>query len=1693
MKNRLKLTLAAAIAAACVFALFGCNNDNSGVYEMNEPNNISLVSRNKEKAHTKLIPYNSIDEAVKSNADSSGHFMSLNGEWSFRFLNSSDSDAYVNFAKDTYDVGSWDKIQVPSNWQTKGYSLPTYAHDNYPWNTVGLNPPDLPTSEIDEVALYRRTVELPTNWDGQEVYISFEGVESACYVYVNGSLVGYGEDSYTTKDFRITPYLQFGKPNTIAVKVFKYCDASWLEAQDSLKMGGIYRDVYLYSTPKTSIKDIYVKSTVSKKDGSVALKIDADVAAYGNLPNNHYMTVSVYDQDGNCVADESKLSAGISFNNEKTGGAYNAEVSGRTSLASFVPWSAENPYRYTFVFTIKDGNDNVITAVSYKYGIRDIGFSTDAEGNKTFVINGQPLTLYGVVYYEHSAVNGKAVTKEEMIADIKTMKELNINAVRSPGQPLSPTFIELCDEYGLYVVSDLNLETDPWSTKGAQSIPGDQNIWQTALLDRLSNVLERDKNSASVIIWALGNQSGSGTVLTSVKNWLISNESRMILYDAYLTVEDTDDFVQDDTNVTPVNNNYDTPADLIAASGWDLDKLNDVANNPEITKPIIIQDFDMGLLSSGGSIDSYINIIKSHSNIMGGFFANWADMAIYVPKDSANKVETIQNNPYETNPDLYELQYAASWGDYENDSDAVKTSKYSLNGLLNADRTMQSDAYEFKNAYASIYVSPIDIAVGKFQVSNRNCFTAFENNYLIEYEVFNGSQSIKKGMVEGLTLSPGESKEISIDYGTIGTAEYYVSITVKYMNKPVWATDDYDLIVFDKQYDITGNTVPVKSGAETSTSGDAFTITEFVAPTIETMNSELAKGNVFVSNPMSSNFSDVFSLYYEVIETNTFWSSPKPIIYLSGTIENTGIGPYADGVILNLPLDVKAVEDGVYQVNIVLTTKYAIGDIPAGYSWRYVFTPATLGAEGIPFEIDYSRTPTAVYDDDGNQMRDENGNLMWEEGDPMPAVIDNPYHEPESENEIPTSFIELSNSRVHININPETGLITSFTVDGVDIFESTNEQNRGGPIGSLYRTPTGGDYVAGLAGSENGDALKKFGMDPTAMKLMHDVSLEKVASDHYRITLQYSLPSTDTSVASATSKNSMYTVVYDIYANGVLNVSCAFDLAAESGIPTQLANIMTLSGNLKDVSWYGRGPGETYSDKLYNSRIGQYSSSVDALSTEYLMPSGGDRSSTSWVSFTNNDGKGVVVTSDTSKFAFNVSKSYPWEDIRYSRDVLSRSGTVVNIIGMQRGANAGSAADQTYLLNNATIEAGTKYQFSYRIVPINNVSEAATRSAETLKSAGVANVSRLNITAGNSYALQSIFGDKQYVSTSSTGLSLASGYGNNHQIFKMDTANAAQSNGFLLQSLANNLYLTGVGISTDNKDSIEVGFAPYNKSATWQTWTKNNNELTAVGSGYSLTLASGSMDPGARLALMISMNLGTAAWTIEPDLDDETLVKIKNNASGLYLTVVDNLSYKNALLQALDQREFNNAPDTDWNVYSALGGIDNSRFIQTSGHITQWDLLPSDSQMWTFENAGNGLYRIKNNANGTYLGIREVQNSVTKVITKTLVEFNANNVDEDPASIIWAIRDVGGLASIINTDYNLALEAQLVRTKMTDEEKLRANITDDELAFKNVYVLGINSWKNASSQKWNLKSNENLQVNVQAQADWFKNAGIDKK
>ena len=634
MKHSSKALLLVLSLALTVSIFAACNNVKGLTKQSEAFGSPETVSRNKEPYSTTLIPYESAEQALGGDFSASPYYQSLNGEWDFTMvLNPSLMPEGYATKKYSYTVSefapvrknkdediAWGKISVPSNWELEGYDSPTYTYNTYPWGNELIAPSISET--YNPVGIYRNEVEIPSDWSGRQVYVTFEGVASCVYVYVNGAMVGYAEDSYSGKTFNITEAANIGGKNLVVFEVYKYCDGSYLEANDSVKFGGIYRDVYLYSAPDTQIRDFTYDVQTSGSD--VLMNVTVSLASYDNPANDLTVDISLYDADGNCVLQPTQVGAKANFSEKpaNTANAHVGEVGSRVTVKNPALWTAETPNLYTAVIELKDGN-KVLDTVSKRIGFKTVGISLDDNGCQTLVLNDQPIVLRGILYNEHSAVHGMALTREEMIADIKMMKELNVNAVRSPGRPLSEEFISLCDEYGLYVIDDMSLNSNPYSNKDEGSIPGDQTIWQNACLDRLLNVVYRDKNNASVIMWSIGNDSGTGTNFSALKNWLTAADNRMIIYD--------DDF---------------SASDLVISADLSLNDFVQLLNSKENKKSVLFQDTNGGLLNNGGNFSAYTNLLNQYDNFQGGFFSYWADNAIYWPTDSKEAASVLQTTPY---------------------------------------------------------------------------------------------------------------------------------------------------------------------------------------------------------------------------------------------------------------------------------------------------------------------------------------------------------------------------------------------------------------------------------------------------------------------------------------------------------------------------------------------------------------------------------------------------------------------------------------------------------------------------------------------------------------------------------------------------------------------------------------------------------------------------------------------------------------------------------------------------------------------------------------------------------------------------------------------------------------------------------------------------------------------------------------
>ena len=703
-------------------------------------NNPEIFQLNRLDAHATLMPYKTIDEALRGNRSASDFYQSLNGVWKFAFAENP-AKRMKHFYDLEFDTSTWDEIKVPGHWQIQGYDAPHYTNIRYPWEgKEEIKPPVAPT-KFNPVGQYIRTFSIPNDWKGKPVYISFQGVESAFYLWVNGELVGYSEDSFSPAEFDLTPYLVDGE-NMLAVEVYKWCDGSWLEDQDFWRFSGIFRDVYLYSTPAIHIHDFFVVPELDENYQHAELKMETSILNYfDNDFEKIQLTAMLFDEANKKIVEES-----VTFlvNVAKT----------KITFSSFVhnpqKWSAEQPHLYTFVLSLTDEAGNMMETISCKVGFRKFEIK-----DGLMKINGKRIVFKGVNRHEFTAEKGRAIGYEDMVQDIKLMKKHNINAVRTSHYPNYPLWYDLCDQYGLYVIDETNLETHgTWKyfqQEEGETIPGSKPEWRANVLDRCNSMMQRDKNHPSVVIWSLGNESFGGENFIYMHDYLKENDpSRIVQYEGvyhYRKSEAASD-IESTMYLTP-------------------EKVEEYARIAQVTgkaKPFILCEYSHAMGNSCGNLYQYTNLFDKYPILQGGFIWDW--------KDQSLKAKTKDGIEY--------LAYGGDFGDYPNDGN------FCGNGLLFGDGSLSPKIFEVKKCYQNVDFVEVNLLEGVIAVQNKNLFTNVKD-YLFKWEVARNGERVDTGVIE-VELAPGAAKKVKLDYALPSEIDFAdelvltVSLTFKRVN-----------------------------------------------------------------------------------------------------------------------------------------------------------------------------------------------------------------------------------------------------------------------------------------------------------------------------------------------------------------------------------------------------------------------------------------------------------------------------------------------------------------------------------------------------------------------------------------------------------------------------------------------------------------------------------------------------------------------------------------------------------------------------------------------------------------------------------------------------------------------------------------------------------------------------------------------
>ena len=716
---------------------------------LHEWENPKVVEENKELPHASFIPHPSRESALKSEFYESPWKLSLNGNWKFKLVKNP-SQVPEDFYKPDFDDSSWDAIPVPSNWQMLGYDKPIYVNVRYPFPA---NPPYVPLDD-NPTGLYRRWFKFDVkNLKGKRAFIVFEGVDSAFYLWVNGHFVGYSQDSRVPAEFDITPYIHDGD-NLIATMVLRWSDGSYLEDQDMWRLSGIFRDVYLYLASEVHIRDFFVKTLFDKEYKDADLEVLVKVRNYSEEAKEDIsITLELFDAEGRPVFTDPlrKVIESLRPGEE-------VYLTFRRRVPEPRKWSAEDPYLYKLLITLMDRDGDVLEAVSTHVGFRQVEIR-----NGQILINGVPVLLKGVNRHEHDDVRGHAITIESMIKDIKLMKRLNFNAVRTSHYPNHPYWYYLCDKYGIYLIDEANIEchglVKMWRAGLILTNEPANNIeWLNAFMERCVRMVERDKNHPSVIMWSLGNESGYGPNHEVMAAWIHRYDpTRPVHYEGAIHVRQ----------------GVPKAVDVLSVMYPSIDRLIKLATDPRDDRPVIMCEYAHSMGNSTGNLKEYWDVIRSHRRLCGGFIWDWVDQGLLKEEDGVKY-----------------WAYGGDFGDEPNDGN------FCINGIVWPDRTLQPAVWECKKVQQPVEAEPIDLENGEVRIFNRYDFTRLDEAVEIWWELKADGKILQQGKIPAPPIKPHDSAVIRIPYERPdlrpGT-EYWLILRYKQAKDTPWAEKGYEV------------------------------------------------------------------------------------------------------------------------------------------------------------------------------------------------------------------------------------------------------------------------------------------------------------------------------------------------------------------------------------------------------------------------------------------------------------------------------------------------------------------------------------------------------------------------------------------------------------------------------------------------------------------------------------------------------------------------------------------------------------------------------------------------------------------------------------------------------------------------------------------------------------------------------------
>ena len=844
--------------------------------------NPEIFQINREEPTASFYRYSSEENALKNESwENSTLYQSLNGKWDFYYADNPELRP-ADFYYEGFDTSGWDAIEVPSNWETEGHGIPFYTNVVYMFPP---NPPFIP-HEMNNVGSYQREFEISQDWDEKDIYLHFEGVSGAMYVWINEEMVGYNEGSKTPAAFNITDQVNRGK-NKISVQVLRWSDASYLEDQDFWRLSGIERDVYLYATSKTTIKDFTVKSDLEHNYKDGVFSLDVEIANPTAAKDGMQLQMRLLDGDTEILNEVKKL----------TGTDNSSVINFNHKIPNVKTWNAEKPELYSLIISLQEADGKTTEATSIKTGFRKVEIK-----NNQFLVNGKAVMIKGANLHDHDDKKGHVVTEELTLKDMQVMKQNNLNAIRASHYPKNPHFYRMCDKYGFYVVDEANIEIHGMGATN-QGLDGDEAAiavhpaylpqWKEMHLDRTKRMFERDKNFTSIVTWSLGNEAGNGENFYATYDWLkAQDDTRPVQYEGAIAYENTDIHA-------PM---YMRIPEMIAYA----------ENNPK--RPLIQCEYAHAMGNSVGNLQDYWDVIEKYDVLQGGFIWDWVDQGLLAKNEKGE-------------------EYWAYGGDlggmeFQNDEN------FCLNGLVNPDRTAHPSLYEVKKVYQHIKFKGQDLNSGKIAITNGYDFTNLKE-FDFSWKLFEEGKEIASGSIPTLQVNPRKTKVVSLDLPELANPEreYFLNVYANLSQEAALIPKDH-LMAYE-QFQLTSfvpdiftveqteNGLSISSSENTITiSGAGFEV-QFDANTGELTTLDYGNGNILLSS-IKANF-------WRATNDNDFgYNMPKLLApWRKATTEQEFLGITVIGGNKNEVIDVLQLAENPFtdnNGNLKLTTSY---DLPA--------------------------------------------------------------------------------------------------------------------------------------------------------------------------------------------------------------------------------------------------------------------------------------------------------------------------------------------------------------------------------------------------------------------------------------------------------------------------------------------------------------------------------------------------------------------------------------------------------------------------------------------------------------------------------------------------------------------------------------------------------------------------------------------